>query len=100
MKREVERARARVDQTRDLADQARDARDTLNQYEERTGDDGTPRSHARLRDLEQARDLAETRLRMAQTDPSAPTKPEGDDPPQQDTDDERGDEGGAPAWPL
>jgi hypothetical protein len=68
MKREFEFARAREQRTSDLAAQARHARERFDLYRAKSyGPKLT--SPGRLRDLERTRDLAESRLRLAQAGP-------------------------------
>jgi hypothetical protein len=74
MKAEIERARARQGRTGELAAEARHARERHDVYEARS--DG-PRvsSPDRLRKLKQQAELAEQRLRRAQSDKPAPAEP-------------------------
>ena len=74
MRKEIERARARQDQTGELAADARFARERRDLYEAR--DDG-PRmsSPERLRKLKQQAELAEQRLRRAQGDEPMSAEP-------------------------
>jgi hypothetical protein len=65
MKKAIEAARRQDQQTSDLAVAARYARERYDLYKAKTYGP-TMTSFSRLRDLERARDLAETRLRRAQ----------------------------------
>lgn len=74
MKTQIELARARQQRTAELADGARYARERLALYKAKAyGPQLT--SPARLRELERACELAETRLRRAQAAPE-PTSPD------------------------
>ena len=71
MKREIESARARAWRTAQLAADAQSARDRLDTF--RTEGDGPKiTGPGRERELEHDRDLAENRLRRAQTPADAP----------------------------
>ena len=83
MKSEIELARSREVRTRELADGARHARERLALYKAKSYG---PRltSPTRLRELERASELAETRLRMAQTGP-ATSLPDPEETPDGET---------------
>jgi predicted transcriptional regulator len=70
MKSAIEAARRQEQRTSDLAQEARHARERFDLYKAKTYGP-TLTSFSRLRELEQARDLAETRLRRAQEAPGA-----------------------------
>ena len=94
MKREIELARSRAGHTEELAGLAREARDRVDAYNA-DEDERTLAGQERLRDLERARDLAEVRLRRAQSDVGEEA---GEPPPPEPVDESDDDEGpgGAP----
>jgi hypothetical protein len=65
MKSSIEQARRQMGRTAELASAAREARQKFDLYEASTSGPSLT-SYSRLRELEQARDLAESRLRRAQ----------------------------------
>jgi hypothetical protein len=80
MKTAIEAARRQEKRTSELATEAHHAREQHDLYEEKTHGPGMT-SFGKLRELEQARDLAETRLQRAQQ-ARAPEEPHAEpDPP-------------------
>jgi hypothetical protein len=82
-----------------LAGLVREARERVDAF--KAGGEGRALAgHGKLRDLENARELAEVRLRRAQAAPAQnPAEAEPAPAPEADDDDEEG-SGGTPAWPL
>ena len=70
MRESIEGARRQVQRTSDLASAAHGARERVETYRD-AGDGAAVTSFGRLRELEQERDLAEDRLRRAQSTGSA-----------------------------
>ena len=66
MRESIEGARRQVQRTSDLATAAHGARERVESYRDK-GDGASVTSFGRLRELEQERDLAEDRLRRAQS---------------------------------
>jgi hypothetical protein len=82
MKSAIEAARRAEQRTSELAMTARHARERFDLYKAKTYGPSLT-SFARLRELEQARDLAESRLKRAQqagSDEQAQPEPKPDDP--------------------
>ena len=71
MKTQIEMARAREERTTELAAEARYARERVDLYKAKSYGPSLT-SPARLRELEQRRELAETRLLLIQTSPPLP----------------------------
>jgi len=89
MRESIEAARRGVERTSDLATAAAGARERVESYREE-GEGAGVTSFGRMRELEQERDLAETRLRRAQAGGegrrpvSEPTAAGADDAPMLD----------------
>jgi hypothetical protein len=100
VKREIQSARARAGRTAELAADARNARDRVDTL--RAQSEGKLVGHGRERELEQERDLAEARLRRAQSPPEEAPAEAGEPEPDADPSDFElpEDDEGPRAWPL